>query len=74
MTPIKTMPSTLPKCPNHGVTLEGFPFPMTSKGTAKCPVSGADFDYEAEVDETKVTVDKNGEVTKESKWHLDGND
>lgn len=67
-------PSTLPKCPNHGETLEGFPFPMPSKGTAKCPVLGVDFDYEAEVDEDKLTTDKDGFVTKSSKWKVDGND
>lgn len=74
MSEIKHMPSTLPKCPNHGVTLEGFPFPMTTKGTAKCPVSGADFDYQAEVDEDKVQQDKDGNITKGSKWKTDGND
>lgn len=74
MSAIIHTPSTLPKCPNHGETLEGFPFPMTSKGTAKCPVSGVDFDYEAEVDQIKNVVDKDGNVTKGSKWHLEGHE
>ncbi len=47
---------------------------MTTKGTAKCPVSGADFDYEAEVDEMKNVMDKDGNVTKGSKWQLHGDD
>ena len=67
-------PSFGPKCPNHGVFLEGCGFPLPAKGTGKCPVSGADFDFEAEIDEAKTTLDKNGNVTKSVGWRLTGSD
>lgn len=63
-----------PKCPNHGCPLEDMGFPRKTKGVATCPVSGAQFAYEADVDETKNTVDKNGNVTKGQIWKIDGRD
>lgn len=67
-------PSFSPKCPNHGVALEGCGFPLPAKGTGKCPVSGVDFDFEAEIDESKITLDKDGKATKSHGWVIDGND
>jgi hypothetical protein len=63
-----------PKCPNHGCPLDGMGFPMKSKGLGICPVSGSTFAYEAEVDEMKNIVDKNGNVTKGQIWKIDGKD
>jgi hypothetical protein len=61
-------------CPNHGEPLEGLPFPLTSKGTGMCPVSGCSFDYSVELDEESNVVDKFGNVSKAKKFKLEGND
>jgi hypothetical protein len=63
-----------PKCPNHGCPLDGIGFPMPSKGTGICPVSGAPFDFEVEVDETTVRKDKDGNQVKDVGWNINGND
>lgn len=63
-----------PCCPNHGCPLEGLPFPMNSKGVGMCPVSGAHFTYEAEVNENKMVKDINGNLKPEKQWKLIGND
>lgn len=63
-----------PKCPNHGAYLEGLGFPMKSKGTGMCPISGASFEYEVDLDEAtyKEVLDKNGNITKVPQWKLTG--
>lgn len=48
-------PRGKPSCPNHGEPLEGIGFPMPSKGTGICPVSGCPFDYEIEVDNAEAS-------------------
>lgn len=65
-----------PLCPNHGCPLEGMGFPMPAKGEGMCPVSGAHFAYEVDIDESKVreVKDKNGNITKVSDWKVSGND
>lgn len=71
---------TRPKCPNHGEYLEGLPFPMKEKGSGMCPVSGAMFAYEMELDTTEAgqttTKDKDGNVKKVpgEKWILEGDE
>lgn len=66
------MITTAPKCPNHSCPLEGIPFPLPRKGEGICPVSGAHFDFVADVDEEKMAVDKYGNKTKEYTWTLTG--
>lgn len=68
------MTSYGPKCPNHGCPLEGLPFPLPTKGTGRCAISGVAFDYEIEIDETSKKVDKNGNLIKDISWKVDGND
>ncbi len=65
-----------PKCPNHGSFLEGMGFPMPKKGTGICPVSGAPFAYEIDLDddETKMVKDKDGNLVKGTKIKVTGND
>lgn len=65
-------PSRGPKCPNHGEYLEGIGFPMPQKGSGICPVSGARFEFEIEVDEEKVVLDKYGNLSKSMDWKVDG--
>lgn len=65
-------PSYKPKCPNHHVELEECGFPLPAKGTGKCPVSGADFDFEVDIDEFEMVRDKDGNMTKRPKWSLSG--
>lgn len=69
-------PSFKPKCPNHGEILEGCGFPLPKKGTGICPVSGAPFDFEVEVDEApdKMVKDKDGKLVKVVGWKVKGND
>lgn len=69
-------PHGKPTCPNHGCPLVDFPFPMKEKGTATCPISGVQFEYEINLDEAtlKETVDKDGNITKRPIWKLIGND
>lgn len=69
-----TTPSFKPTCPNHGVALEGCGFPLPAKGEGRCPVSGAAFDFEADVDEQAVVQDKDGNLAKKPKWKVDGDD
>lgn len=73
-----TSPRTKPTCPNHGCPLEGCGFPLPKIGIGKCPVSGADFSFEVDVEEAKtdgkVTKDKNGNLVKEAKWKIIGKD
>lgn len=59
----KAKPRGRPCCPNHGEPLEGIGFPMPSKGTGICPVSGVPFDYEIEVDpnEANQVVEKDAQ-------------
>lgn len=66
--------SYAPKCPNHGCPLDGIGFPMPSKGTGICPVSGCPFDFEAEVDQETVSKDKNGNIIKTLGWKVEGNE
>lgn len=72
--PKERKPTGLPKCPNHGCSLEGMPWPMPKKGTARCPVSGAHFSYEVEVDEMHVEQDKDGNIQKVVRWKAEGNE
>jgi len=65
-------PTTGPKCPNHGATLEGIPFPMPSKGKGICPISGVPFDYEVDSTELSEAVDKDGNKTTSKQWKLTG--
>lgn len=70
------LPSKGPVCPNHGEPLEGLPFPLQSKGTGKCPVSGVSFDYEVDLDEESMedVQDKFGKLTKQPVWKVMGDD
>lgn len=72
MTVIKITPSFAPKCPFHGCALTDLPFPLPTKGVGVCPESGYEFAFEVEVDEEKVVVDKNGNITKKLDWKVDG--
>jgi hypothetical protein len=67
-------PSYKPVCPNHGEPLEGCGFPLPAKGVGKCPVSGVDFEFEAETDEDKIVTDKFGNVSKSVGWRVDGDE
>lgn len=69
-----TKPSYKPVCPNHNEPLEACGFPLPAKGTGKCPVSGADFDFEAEVDNDKITLDKFGNAQKTVGWRVEGDE
>jgi hypothetical protein len=59
--------SGTPKCPNHGCPLMIGVFPIPAVGTGKCPVSGADFDYQVAQDKELagkgVEKGKDGELT-----------
>jgi hypothetical protein len=65
-------PSSKPQCPNHAVALEGCGFPLPKKGVGMCPVSGAEFEFEVDVNETEVVQDKFGNLIKKPKWNLTG--
>lgn len=67
-------PTFLPKCPNHGCPLEGCGFPLPSKGTGICPVSGCPFDFEVETDEEKIKMDKFGNPVKQVDWKVTGDE
>lgn len=71
---IKSTPSYTPKCPNHGSPLEDCGFPLPERGVGTCPVSGARFAFEAEVQEEKMVKDKDGNMTKAVEWSVKGND
>jgi hypothetical protein len=68
------IPTFKPKCPNHGAPLEGMGFPLPRKGQGMCPVSGASFDFEAEIDTAYVQLDKFGNATKSVGWKVSGSD
>lgn len=77
MNVINTTPSHRPKCPNHGVPLEGCGFPLPKKGTGTCPISGCPFDFEVDVQEgeTEMIKDKFGNLKpKPADWKVSGND
>lgn len=69
-----TIPSFMPQCPNHREPLEGCGFPLPAKGTGKCPVSGVDFDFEAEVNEDRIAKGKNGQMENSTGWKVSGSD
>lgn len=74
---INTTPSHRPKCPNHGVALEGIGFPMPRKGVGICPVSKCPFDFEVDVQDatTETVKGKDGEMApKPADWKITGND
>lgn len=63
-----------PRCPNHHEILEGIGFPVPKKGTGRCPVSKCMFAFEINMDETTMVKDKEGNMVKDIKWKLEGND
>lgn len=67
-------PSGKVLCPNHGCELEGVPWPMPEKGTARCPVSKAMFEYEAKIDPQMKVQMKDGTVALMSKWEITGDE
>lgn len=69
---VKITPSGKILCPNHGCELEGVPFPVPEKGSARCPVSMAMFSYEAKIDPQMKVQLKDGTITKMSKWEITG--
>lgn len=71
---VKFSPTGKPHCPNHGCALEDLGFPMRPKGTGTCPVSKATFDYSCEIDQDKMTKDKDGNMVKGTKWHVTGDE
>lgn len=71
--PLRT-PSFAPRCPNHNEILEGCGFPLPAKGVGTCPVSGAPFAFEIEVDDTKMVKNKDGTMSKAVGWALNGNE
>lgn len=55
----------LPKCPNHGCSLEIPVQEQThSKGNSPCPVSGEMFAWEMKPESDKLILDKNGQMTR----------
>lgn len=71
---MSTIPSHVPKCPNHGSPLEGVGFPIPRKGKGKCPVSGAEFEFEAESDSSVLVKDKFGNLVPKVGWSVSGNE
>lgn len=67
-------PSYKPFCPNHGCALEGTGFPLPNKGEGICPVSGAHFQFEAEVDQERTVKGKDGSIQKKLDWKLSGDE
>ena len=69
-------PSYKPKCPNHGVALEGCGFPLPKKGVGTCPISKCPFEFEVEVDENPLNMkkDKDGNMVKAVGWKVSGNE
>ncbi len=65
-------PSWKPVCPNHNEPLEGVGFPIPAQGVGKCPISGCDFEFAAEVDQDKITLDKFGKPQKTVGWRVEG--
>lgn len=63
-----------PLCPNHSEPLEGCGFPLPSKGIGKCPISGVDFEFEVELDDTKQVVDKFGNIKKDKSYKVTGDE
>ena len=63
-----------PCCPNHSEPLEGLPFPLPLKGQGRCPISGCMFEYEVELDENKVFVDKFGKKQFAKVFKVEGNE
>ena len=61
-------------CPNHKEELEGLPFPLPSKGVGKCPVSGVDFEFEAQPTSERIAYDVFGGVKKVYDYKITGND
>lgn len=61
-----------PKCPNHHVDLVDLPVPMVQKGMAICPISGASFDFEVELDQVEMKQDSQGNIIKSPRWKTDG--
>jgi len=76
MAVIKTKPSWMPKCPNHGATLEGLPNPIPMKGNGMCPVTGVMFAYEVDAagETHKMVKDKNGNLVRMPEWKMTGDE
>lgn len=66
------------KCPNHGCPLTELGFPPKAKGLGVCPVSGAKFEYEMEIDkegaEKTYQLDKNGNKVAQKTYVIEGED
>lgn len=63
-----------PRCPNHGCPLTGLPSPLTPKGTGRCMISGASFDYEIDLDSKTMKRDKFGKEYADYSFSLSGDD
>jgi len=74
MSEIRVTPKTNPKCPNHGVALEGCGFPLPPKGEGMCPVSGAHFAFSVDGSEEAMepVKDADGNITMQPKWRVIG--
>lgn len=66
-----------PLCPNHKCPLFGMGIPMPAKGTGKCEISGAEFQYEIDIDaqDSKVEQTTSGEmVIRADKYKITGDE
>jgi hypothetical protein len=62
-------------CPNHGCPLDlGGAFPVPQKGVGICPVSGAEFSFQATYDENKTIKLKDGTLVKQPVWEISGSE
>lgn len=66
----------VPRCPNHNCPLVDLGFPLKPQGVGICPVSGAKFEYQVDLDEEsqEMAVDKFGNKTKIKKYKITGDD
>lgn len=62
------------KCPNHNEWLMGIESPVPKKGVGKCPVSGVDFEFEADPNEVEYARTASGDIIKQPKMKVTGND
>lgn len=74
MSEIRVTPKTAPRCPNHGVVLEGVGFPLPPKGEGVCPVSKAHFAFSVDGSEEsmKPFKDAAGNITMQPSWRIIG--
>lgn len=65
-------PTYKPKCPICGSELTGMGFPLPKSGVGYCNTGAGPYKFKAEVDESHMVKDKDGNLEPKVGWKVSG--